>query len=158
MSEESRLGRESIETAYALKQLISAGVRVFFYLEDRERTLDSPTDKIMLSLTAFADEFEREKARQRTHDALLRKAKAGQVTGERVFGYDNVDVLGANGKRSHVERRINEAEAAIVRRPYRLAIVARGRRGAGAHCVSTIVDVADRLHPIQRARAPRNSI
>ena len=41
MSEESRLGREAIETAYALKQLITAGVRVFFYLEDRERTLDS---------------------------------------------------------------------------------------------------------------------
>jgi site-specific DNA recombinase len=63
MSEESRLGREAIETAYALKQLVTAGVRVFFYLEDRERTLDSPTDKIMLSLTAFADELEREKAR-----------------------------------------------------------------------------------------------
>jgi DNA invertase Pin-like site-specific DNA recombinase len=43
MSEESRLGREAIETAYALKQLVTAGVRVFFYLEDRERTLDSPT-------------------------------------------------------------------------------------------------------------------
>jgi DNA invertase Pin-like site-specific DNA recombinase len=46
MSEESRLGREAIETAYALKQLVTARVRVFFYLEDRERTLDSPTDKI----------------------------------------------------------------------------------------------------------------
>jgi DNA invertase Pin-like site-specific DNA recombinase len=54
MSEESRLGREAIETAYALKQLVTAGVRVFFYLEDRERTLDSPTDKIMLSLTFAA--------------------------------------------------------------------------------------------------------
>ncbi len=61
MSEESRLGREAIETAYALKQLVQAGVRVFFYLEDRERTLDSPTDKIMLSLTTFADELERER-------------------------------------------------------------------------------------------------
>jgi len=39
MSEESRLGREAIETAYALKQLVTAGVRVFFYLEGRERTL-----------------------------------------------------------------------------------------------------------------------
>src|SRR5262245_66067407 len=39
MSEESRLGREAIETAYALKQLVTAGVRAFFYLEDRERTL-----------------------------------------------------------------------------------------------------------------------
>jgi len=45
MSEESRLGREAIETTYALKQLVQAGVRVFFYLEDRERTLDTPTDK-----------------------------------------------------------------------------------------------------------------
>lgn len=93
MSEESRLGREAIETAYALKQLVTAGVRVFFYLEDRERTLDSPTDKIMLSLTAFADELEREKARQRTYDAMLRKAQQQHVTGGRVFGYDNVPVM-----------------------------------------------------------------
>ncbi len=116
MSEESRLGREAIETAYALKQLVQAGVRVFFYLEDRERTLDSPTDKIMLSLTAFADELEREKARQRTYDAMARKARHLHVTGGRTFGYDKVDVLGADGIRSHVERRINEAEAAVVRR------------------------------------------
>lgn len=80
MSEESRLGRESIETAYALKQLVTAGVRVFFYLEDRERTLDSPTDKIMLSLAAFADELEREKTRLRTTDAMVRRARAGHVT------------------------------------------------------------------------------
>src|SRR5262252_3818287 len=66
MSEESRLGREAIETAYALKQLIDAGVRVFFYLEDRERTLDSAMDKVMLSLTTFAAELEREKGSQRT--------------------------------------------------------------------------------------------
>jgi hypothetical protein len=35
-----------LKKAYALTQLVQAGVRVFFYLEDRERTLDSPTDKI----------------------------------------------------------------------------------------------------------------
>jgi DNA invertase Pin-like site-specific DNA recombinase len=46
MSEESRLGREQIETAYALKQITGAGVRMFFYLEDRERTLDSAMDKV----------------------------------------------------------------------------------------------------------------
>jgi DNA invertase Pin-like site-specific DNA recombinase len=42
MSEESRLGRESIEVAYALKQLSQAGVRVWLFLENRERTLGSP--------------------------------------------------------------------------------------------------------------------
>jgi DNA invertase Pin-like site-specific DNA recombinase len=66
----ARLGREAIETAYALKQLLAAGVRVFFNLEDRERVLDSPTDKIPLSLTAFANELEREKSRQRVTDTM----------------------------------------------------------------------------------------
>src|SRR2546430_11199710 len=69
MSEESRLGREQIATAYALLQIIDAGVRVFFYLEDRERTLDSALDKVMFSLTSFGAEAEREKAGQRTYDA-----------------------------------------------------------------------------------------
>jgi DNA invertase Pin-like site-specific DNA recombinase len=74
MSEESRLGRESIETAYVFKQLAQAGVRVWLYLENRERTLDSPTDKLLMHVKAFADELEREKARQRTYDAMVRKA------------------------------------------------------------------------------------
>jgi DNA invertase Pin-like site-specific DNA recombinase len=120
MSEESRLGREAIETAYALKQLVTAGVRVFFYLEDRERTLDTPTDKVMLSLTAFADELEREKARQRTYDAMLRKARAGLVTGGRAFGYTNVrDVTG-------VRRVIEPAEAAVVVRIFEMASSGHG--------------------------------
>src|SRR5262249_34316231 len=63
MSEESRLGREAIETGYTLKQITDSGVRVFFYLEDRERTLDTAMDKVMLSLSTFAAEMEREKAR-----------------------------------------------------------------------------------------------
>jgi hypothetical protein len=64
----------------------------------------------MMSLTAYADELEREKARQRVTDAMVRKARAGHVTGGRVFGYDNLEILDASGRRSHVERRINEAE------------------------------------------------
>jgi DNA invertase Pin-like site-specific DNA recombinase len=128
MSEESRLGREAIETAYALKQLVTGGVRVFFYLEDRERTLDSPTDKIMMSLTAFADELEREKARQRTYDAMLRKARSGHVTGGRVFGYTNVEILGADGRRSHVEHQIHEAEAAVVQRIFTMCAEGQGLR------------------------------
>ena len=122
MSEESRLGRESIETAYALKQLVTSGVRLFFYLEDHERTLDSPVDKIMLSVTTFADEVEREKARQRTYDAMRRKALAGQVTGGRVFGYDNVRT-----DAGPVVRVINEAEATVVRRIFELYVEGAGQ-------------------------------
>ena len=74
----------------------------------------------------IADELEREKVRQRTHDAMLRKARAGHVTGGRVFGYDNVEILGPSGVRSHVERRINEEEAPVIR-----AIFERCARGEG---------------------------
>jgi DNA invertase Pin-like site-specific DNA recombinase len=133
MSEESRLGREAIETAHALKQLITSGVRVYIYLEDRELTVERPTEKFMMSLTAFTDELEREKGRQRTYDAMLRKAKAGHVTGGRVFGYDNLEILGLDGRRSHVERRINEAEAAIVRQVFQLSAAGHGLKAIAKH-------------------------
>lgn len=132
MSEESRLGREQIQTAYALQQLMDAGVRVWFYLTDQERTLNTAMDKVMLSLTNFAAEMEREKAQQRVYDAMVRKAKAGHVTGGKVFGYDNVVVAGAvpdangNATRSHVELRINEPEAEVVRKIYQLYTEGRG--------------------------------
>jgi len=142
MSEESRLGREAIETAYALKQLVTSGVRVFFYLENRERTLHSPTDKIMLSLTTFADELERDKARQRTYDAMLRKARAGHVTGGRVYGYTNIDVCGVNGDRSHVRRQINETEAAVVRRIFELSA-----EGAGLTRITKTLNAAGLAAP-----------
>jgi DNA invertase Pin-like site-specific DNA recombinase len=152
MSEDSRLGREQIETAYLLKQIVTAGVRVFFYLEDRERTLDSPLDKMTLSLTAFADELEREKARQRTTDALLRKARAGHVTGGRVFGYDNVPITATDSEgrttRHHVARQVNESEAAIVRRIFELC-------GAGLGFTSIAKRLNDEGAPAPRPRAGR---
>ncbi len=132
MSEESRLGRESIETAWSLKQIIDAGVRVFFYLEDKERTLDTPMDKVMLSLTNFASEMERDKARQRVYDAMLRKAKAGLVTGGHVYGYRNQEVLsdtvGPDGRRTrqHVVRVIDEDQATVVRRIFTMCVEGKG--------------------------------
>jgi hypothetical protein len=105
---------------------MDAGVRVFFYLEDRERTLDNALDKMMLSLTNFAAEMEREKARQRTYDAMLRKAKAHHVAGGKVYGYDTKDVFsplpGPDGasKRLHVVRVINGGQAKVVRRIFQL--------------------------------------
>lgn len=81
----------------------------------------------MLSLTAFADALEREKARQRTHDTFLRKARAGHVTGAH-FGYDNVEMRGPDGKRSHAVHRINESEAAVVRRIFELCAAGTGYR------------------------------
>lgn len=154
MSEESRLGREAIETAYALKRIIQAGVRVFFYLEDRERTLSSPTDKLLLSVTALADELERVKARQRVTDAMLRNARAGHVTGGRVFGYDNIVVTipGPNGelRRSHTMRRINQSEAAVVRRIFELA-----RDGVGKALIAKTLNADGAASPRSQQGRPR---
>ena len=60
--------------------------------------------------------MEREKARQRVTDAMVRTAKAGQVTGGRCFGYDNVRI-----DASTVIRRVNAAEAAVVRQVFALS-------------------------------------
>ena len=110
-----RLGRDSVATPYAIAQLLDAGVRIYAYADDREITLQSSTDTFMLQVQAFVASMEREKARQRTYSAMRRKAEAGHVTGGRVFGYRNVTVTLPDGRRSHVERRIDDGEAAIVR-------------------------------------------
>jgi DNA invertase Pin-like site-specific DNA recombinase len=121
MSEESRLGRESIEVSYALKQLVQANVEVWLYLDNRQRTLDSPTDKILMSLVAYADELEREKARQRVTDTMIRKAKMGHACGAPAFGYRNV-----RQPAGHVECVIYEPEAAVVRKAIELGALGHG--------------------------------
>jgi site-specific DNA recombinase len=126
VSEVSRLGREQLETGYAMKQLAQAGIRIVSYLEDREVLLDTPTDKFLMTAVNFAAEIERENAQQRQVDAMTRKARAGHVTGGRVFGYDNVEVAGPDGRRSHVERRVNDGEAAVVRRIFDLCVAGHG--------------------------------
>ena len=124
--EEERVGREAIETSYTLKQLTDAGVRVFSYLTGQERTLRGATDKVMLALATFAGEMERERASQRGRDAMERKAKAGHVTGGRVFGYTNVRADG------HTERRIDAVEAETIRQ-----IFAAAARGVGYYTIAT---------------------
>jgi DNA invertase Pin-like site-specific DNA recombinase len=103
MSEPGRVGREQVLTQLAFSQLADAGVEIWSYLDDKRWSLDTATDKFMLSVANFAAELEREKASQRTYDAMVRKARARQVTGGRVYGYDNLEVLsetpGPDGRR-----------------------------------------------------------
>src|SRR5262249_3256181 len=47
-------------------------------------------------------------------------------TGGKVYGYDNVEVAGADGRRLHVVRRVNEEEAAVVRRIFALCAEGQG--------------------------------
>jgi DNA invertase Pin-like site-specific DNA recombinase len=66
LSEPSRLGREQIETSYAIKRLADAGVTVYCYLDDKVLSVSTALDKVMLGLTGFASEVERERTRGRT--------------------------------------------------------------------------------------------
>jgi hypothetical protein len=73
MSDESRLVREAIETAYALKQIITAGVRVFFYLENRERTLEKRLNTIEGELSNLSETAARGGAGPAVLEALTRR-------------------------------------------------------------------------------------
>ncbi len=144
VSELSRLGREQLETGYALKQLSQAGVKVWSFLEDREILLNTPTDKFLMSAMSFAAEVEREKARQRVSDAMLRKARLGYVCGGRTFGYKNERVDG------HVERRINKDEAAVVRRIFALCV-----DGNGLKTITKILNAEGVISPRPKRGRPR---
>jgi DNA invertase Pin-like site-specific DNA recombinase len=107
-------------------QIIDSGVHSSFYMTDQVRKLDNTTDKVMLSLSNFAAEMEREKVSQRTYDAMFRKAKALHVTGNKVFGDDNVPVYSSETnsdgtqRRQHVVRKISSEQSKVVVRIFEL--------------------------------------
>jgi site-specific DNA recombinase len=123
MQANDRLSRRDGDEAIGeLKMIARAGVDVWFYADGSRfewGTLEANTRAFFRA--EFAAE-ERRKASERTREALTRKARAGHVTGGRVFGYDNVRV------ESHTERRINDAEAAGVRRVFELAASGIGQK------------------------------
>jgi DNA invertase Pin-like site-specific DNA recombinase len=111
VSELSRIGRDSVRTPAAVLQLEEAGVEIRSYLTDTPITLGDESGEIMTVVHSLTASFERRRARQRTYDALRRRAEAGAVTGGRTFGYLNY----RNGD-GYVHRVIEEGEAVIVKR------------------------------------------
>jgi len=102
---------------------------------------------MMLSLTGFASEMERERTSQRVHGRLLQKARAGHVVGCKVFGYDNVDVPGPDGTRQHVVRRINHVERDIILRIFEMY----SADGSGMHTIAKALN-ADGIPPPRGSR------
>src|SRR5262245_10265187 len=95
LADKDRLGREQFETNHILKQISLAGVRIFEYQNGgHEVRLDSPIDKLIMSVSNFAAELERAKASQRTRDGRQLKAQHGYGAGGRVFGYPDGTVSG----------------------------------------------------------------
>ena len=67
----------------------------------------------MIHAIAFVDDMAREQSRERTRDALRRKAERGHVAGGLLYGYRNVRGDG------HVTRVIVPEEADVIRRIFR---------------------------------------
>ena len=111
--EQSRLGRSQDEVPYALKRITDAGVRIFSYLTNSEMKRESASDRFMIHAIAFVDDMAREQSRERTRDALRRKAERGHVAGGLLYGYRNVREEG------HVTRAIVPDEAEIIIRIFR---------------------------------------
>jgi DNA invertase Pin-like site-specific DNA recombinase len=118
MATDDRLMRHQWKVAVVLARIYDAGVRLFYYQEDREVNLDHAAGRFMEQARGYASEAYRESVTRHMVDALKRKAKDGYVHGGKVFGYKNDKVDG------HVDRLIIHAEAAVVRKI--LTLYARG--------------------------------
>jgi site-specific DNA recombinase len=117
--DETRIGGDMVRTSLVISDLLDAGVRLFFYFEAKEVTLDNAVDKFMLAARNFAAELEREKLSQRTYEHLMTKARKGFVAGGSVFGYANREVR-IGDKRSHVVREIDAKQAVVVREIFQM--------------------------------------
>jgi site-specific DNA recombinase len=127
VSEQSRLGRDMIEVAYTIKRIAECGVRIFSYLDDAEIGVEGE-QALLTMLRGYKDQGQRGDTSKRVYDAALRRVRAGQVAGAKVFGYDNVAITGVDGKRSHVERQVNASQAATVVRIFELYVGGLGSK------------------------------
>jgi site-specific DNA recombinase len=116
VSEQSRLGRDTIRTLALIQALGDAGVKIWSYLEDREIALDDEMGEVEQFMKSWAGARESRKAGQRVRDQIQRMAEQGKYTGGKLYGYTIQD-----GKRVVVPR-----EAAVIRR-----IFTRRADGAG---------------------------
>ena len=120
MSEESRLGREAIETAYALKQIIRLASACFSTSRTASgRSTPRPRKSCCRSPRSRMNSSGRRGASARTMRCCARQ-RPGTSPAAACSGTERRDPR-ADGRRSHVERRINEAEAAIVRQVFQLS-------------------------------------
>ena len=119
----SRLGREAFETGYLIKRILQGGVRLWFYSEKREITIK---DKLLVSVWNVISDGQRDTGRKDTRAALQARAERGLVSGGTLFGYRNVPLLDASGRRTGVDRVIEPSEAAVVVQAYTLYLDGKG--------------------------------
>jgi len=118
--DESRLSRDDEELPGLVYTLRDAGVSIWRYTDRAQVFTKTALDRGMLAMRATFAAAEREAAQQRTREALRAKAKAKHVAGGKVYGYRNV----RNG--SNTARVVDDTEAAVVRRIFKLTAEGHG--------------------------------
>ena len=87
--EQSRLGRDQIDTMVLIRDIEEAGVEIWSTRDGRRITLSDDTSKLLASLEGWRDESERKKTATRVRDAAKTRFERGYVVGGRVYGYTN---------------------------------------------------------------------
>lgn len=84
--EQSRLGRDQIDTMVLIRDIEEAGVEIWSTRDGRRITLSDDTSKLLASLEGWRDESERKKTATRVRDAAKTRFERGYVVGGRVYG------------------------------------------------------------------------
>jgi DNA invertase Pin-like site-specific DNA recombinase len=116
--EQSRLGRDQIDTMVLIRDIEEAGVEIWSTRDGRRITLSDDTSKLLASLEGWRDESERKKTAMRVRDAAKTRFERGYVVGGRVYGYKNERLPGVKTAARLV---INQEQAQVVRRIFRMA-------------------------------------
>lgn len=110
----SRIGGDMLRVTRLLQDLRDADIGVVYYASDELVAIDTSTDRLLMTVRAFADESEREKISSRTAEALANRVRDGRAAGSACYGYAIV------GPRERRRYEIDEAQAAVVRRIFDL--------------------------------------
>ena len=105
VSEQSRLGRDTIRTLALIQTITDSGVALYAYLDDKEINVGDEMGEVEGFMKSWASSQERRKASQRTRDALRLRAERGQHVGGKLYGY--------------TKGVVNRAEADVIRRVFR---------------------------------------
>jgi DNA invertase Pin-like site-specific DNA recombinase len=115
VNEQSRLGRETLDTLIAIRAIERAGVAIWACNTGRPITLNDEGSELLAVFEAWKDKSERKRTSKRVRDAAFRRHATGHVAGGVVYGYRNERINGA------VRRVIDEAQAAVVRRVFTMS-------------------------------------
>lgn len=150
--------RDADEVLGEFKRIALAGIETWYYQTGTKFEYGNIGANFATFGIAEANAELRRKVARDTHEAMIRKAQRGHVTGGRCFGYDNVcsgcGALIAPGKvrccrEGHTIRRINAAEAVVVRTIFTLSA-----EGLGVHRIGKRLNAEGAPAPRPQAGRP----